>query len=209
MFSHPGPLPSTNTDFSILPMIWVYLIKTDGRKKARCVANGAPHLKDTITLAATYAACLDQSACRLFWSIAAIKNKKVFSADAQNAFAEAPPPKSPLYLKTGEAFRNWWKNKHNELLPRDSYVRVNQAIQGYPESPRLWQLHIDGILRKIGFTSTTHEPCIYVQHTPTESIYFLRQVDDFAIACDDHKTAMDTWDTIDLHLKARLNGKMV
>ena len=204
MFSHPGPLPPTDTDFSILPMIWVYLIKTDGRKKARCVANGAPHLKGTITLSATYAACLDQSACRLFWSIAAIKNKKVFGADAQNAFAEAPPPKSPLYLKTDEAFRNWWKHKHDELLPRDTYVRVNQAIQGHPESPRLWQLHIDGILCKIGFTSTTHEPCVYVQHTLTESIYFLRQVDDFAIACDDHKTAMDTWDSIDLHLKAKL-----
>ena len=59
-----------------------------------------------ITLAATYAACLDQAAYRLFWSIAAIKNKKVFGADAQNTFAKAPPPKSPLYLKTDEAFRN-------------------------------------------------------------------------------------------------------
>ena len=122
MFGTPGPLPTDSSDFSVLPMIWVYLIKTDGRKKARCVANGAPHLKGTITLAATYAACLDQAACRLFWAIAAIKNKKVFGADAQNAFAEAPPPKSPLYLKTDEAFRNWWHNKHNKSLPRNTYV---------------------------------------------------------------------------------------
>ena len=204
MFGDPGPLPTDSSDFSVLPMIWVYLIKTDGRKKARCVANGAPHLKGTITLAATYAACLDQAACRLFWAIAAIKNKKVFGADAQNAFAEAPPPKSPLYLKTDEAFRNWWHNKHNESLPRDTYVRVNQAIQGHPESPRLWQLHIDGILRKLGFTPTTHEPCIYVKYTSTETVYFLRQVDDFAIACDDHETATSAWNDLDNHLKAAL-----
>ena len=53
MFSVPGPLPTDLQDYSVFPMIWVYLIKTDGRKKARCVANGAPHLKGTIFLANT------------------------------------------------------------------------------------------------------------------------------------------------------------
>ena len=106
MFRPPAPLPTNNNGFSILPMIWVYLIKTDGYKKVRCVANGAPHLKGPITLTATYATCLDQSACYLFWSIAAIKNKKVFGANAQNAFAKAPSPTSPLYQKTDKAFRN-------------------------------------------------------------------------------------------------------
>ncbi len=145
MFGPPGPLPSDDIDFSILPMICVYLIKVDGRKKAQCVANGAAHFKGTITLANTYAACIDQSACRLFWAIAAIKNKLVFGSDAVNAFAEDPPPKLPLYLKVDAAYRNWYKKKTNIDLPSDSYVRVNQAIQGHPESPRLWQLHIDGI----------------------------------------------------------------
>ena len=99
MFGSSDPIPSTTKDYSILPMIWVYLMKVDGRKKARCVVNGAPHLKGTITLAITYAACLEQAVCRLFWSIAAIKNKKFYGADAVNVFAEAPPPKSPLFLK--------------------------------------------------------------------------------------------------------------
>ena len=204
MFDPPGPIPSDVKNFSILPMIWVYLVKTDGRKKARCVANGAPHLKGTITLAATYAACLDQSANRLFWSFAAIKCKQVFGADAQNAFAEAPPPKAPLYLKIDAAFRNWWHHKTNEWINPDSYVRVNHAIQGHPESPRLWNIHIDGILAKMGYTPTTHEPCIYVKHTPTESLYLLRQVDDFAFACDDVKTATLFWDELDTYLKAPL-----
>ena len=124
MSSDPGPIPSDTTDYSILPMIWVYLIKTDGRKKDQCVANGAPHLKGTITLATTYAACLDQSANRLFWAFVAIKCKQVFGADAQNAFAEAPPPKTPLYLKVDAAFRNWWYHKHQQWISHNSYVRV-------------------------------------------------------------------------------------
>ena len=204
MFGKPGPIPSTITEYSILPMIWVYLVKVDGRKKARCVANGAPHLKGTITLANTYAACLEQAACRLFWSIAAIKNNKVFGADAVNAFAEAPPPKSPLFLKVDMAYKNWYFNKTNLHLPDNSYVQVFQAIQGHPESPRLWNLHIDSILSKIGFKSTTHEPCIYITYTTTETIYLLRQVDDFAIACDDKSTATYYWDKLDEHLKEPL-----
>ena len=204
MFGPPGSIPSDENEYSILPMIWVYLIKTDGRKKARCVANGAPHLKGTITLAATYAACLDQSANRLFWSFVAIKCKQVFGADAQNAFAEAPPPTTPLYLKIDDAFRNWWYHKKHEWISPNSYVRVNHAIQGHPESPRLWNIHIDKILAKMGYIPTTHEPCIYVNHTPTESLYLLRQVDDFAFACDDPSTAVAFWDELDTYLKAPL-----
>ena len=49
MFGPPGPIPSDITDPNILPMIWVYLIKVDGHYKARYVANGAPHLKGSIT----------------------------------------------------------------------------------------------------------------------------------------------------------------
>ena len=168
MFDKPGPIPINIEECSILPMIWVYLIKTDGWKKACCVANGAPHLKGTITLSATYAACLDQSANCLFWAYAAIKNKKVYGADAQNAFVKAPPPKAPLYFKIDDALRNWWLHKHKEHLPADSYVRVNQAIQGYPESPRQW---VDKILKNMGFQPTTHEPCIYAKHNLTESTY--------------------------------------
>ena len=204
MFSSPGPIPSNIEEYSILPMIWVYLVKVDGRKKARCVANGAPHLKGTVTIANTYAACLEQAACRLFWAIAAVKNKLVFGSDAVNAFAEAPPPKSPLYLKVDAAYKNWYKHKTGHILQDNSYVRVLQAIQGHPESPRLWNIHIDKILKNMGFNPTTHEPCIYIKFTLTETIYLLRQVDDFAIACDDKQTAFNCWDEMDTHLKEPL-----
>ena len=136
MFGEPGPLPTNGTEYSVLHMIWVYLVKTDGRKKARCVANGAPHLKGSITLAHTYAACIDQSACCLFWAIVAMKCKLVCGSDAVNAFAKAPPPKSPLYLKTDAAYHNWYKHKTNVDLPLSTYIRVYQAIQGHPESKR-------------------------------------------------------------------------
>ncbi len=79
------------SDVNVLPMIWTYLTKTCGRKKARCVANGTPHLKGSVTLANTYATCLEQSTgAGMFWAICALKNRRVYGADASNAFAEAP-----------------------------------------------------------------------------------------------------------------------
>ena len=208
MFGEPQPLPTnTDEDINVLPMIWTYLIKIGGRKKARCVANGAPHLKGSITLAHTYAACLEQSGCRLFWAIAALKNKVVFGSDASNAFAEAPPPVAPLYLKIDDAYREWYEERTGTKIDKDNmYVKVQHAIQGHPESPRLWQNHINKILYEIGFKSTQHEPCLYYlgpEHFG-EEIYLLRQVDDFAVACDTPETADKIWDLIDSKLSENL-----
>ena len=203
MFGPPGPIPSDVEHPNILPMIWVYIIKVDGRYKARCVANGAPHLKGSLTLAQTYAACLEQSGCRIFWALSAAKNKTIFGADAANAFAEAPPPKSRLWLKVDNAYKNWWRHKTGELIDSDAYVECFHAIQGHPESPRLWQLHIDNILSKLDFVPTQHEPCIYTNTTGRfgeTDIYLLRQVDDFAIACNDQATATKIWDAMDTFL---------
>ena len=101
----------------------------------------------------------------MFWSTAALKNLKVFGADCSNAFAEAPPPKAPLYMKIDSQFRTWWhKHKRYDPLPeKDLYVQVQHAIQGHPESPRLWQDFIDNILiNELGFRPTTHEN-VYIE----------------------------------------------
>ena len=85
------------------------------------------------------------------------------------------------------------------------------AIQGHPESPRLWQLHIDGILQKLGFSPSQHEPCIYINTSKKygeDIIYLLRQVDDFAIACDDATTANKIWDYMDTFLSEPLKREV-
>jgi len=206
MFSEPGDLPTNASDFNVLPIIWTYLIKVGGKKKARCVANGAPHLKGSVTLANTYAACLEQTGARIFWATSAHMNKKIYGSDASNAFAEAPPPKAPLYLRVDTAYIEWYKHKTGKDISKNSYVRVQHAIQGHPEAPRLWQDHIDGILQRLGFISTKMEPCVYIlpQNEFNEDIYLLRQVDDFAIACTSADTAEMIFKRIDKNLNAPL-----
>lgn len=105
MFVKPEPAPHTG---NVLPLIWSYVIKLDGTRKARCVINGSPCLKGSITLGQTYAAALKQSGARLFWALSAINNYVVTGADASNAFTEAAPPTASLYVQIDDVFREWW-----------------------------------------------------------------------------------------------------
>ena len=40
-------------------------------------------------------------------------------------------------------------------------MQVKKALQGHPESPRLWATLIDGIIKKLGFRACQHEPFLY------------------------------------------------
>jgi hypothetical protein len=188
MFSSPCPLPP---HANVLPFLWTYLIKDDGTKKARCVCNGAPS-KGTVMLGPTYAGSLDQTGARVFWSVAAMKNLKVYGADVSNAFAEAPPPVAPLYITVDHQYRQWYKTKGKGDIPEGYVLKVKRALQGHPEAARLWSVLIDKLIKeKLGLRATTHEPCLYSGKYNGSEVLFLRQVDDFAIACSDESIAKD------------------
>ena len=86
-FGDPQPLPRGEN-----------LLDGNNTKKARCVCNGSPCFHGTVTLAEKYASVLDQTGAKMFWARVAINNYVVLGADASNAFAEATPPKDPLFV---------------------------------------------------------------------------------------------------------------
>ena len=85
-FGEPEPRPK---GANLLSLLWCYLVKDDGRKKARCVCNGNKNRRGTVTLAETYAASLEQTASRVFWAATAINNFVTIGADASNAFSSS------------------------------------------------------------------------------------------------------------------------
>ena len=200
MFSHPMPLPR---NANALQMLWRFNIKACGTRKSRMVCNGSPRQKGTVTLGHTYANALDAASERLFWALVASEGLIAIGADVSNAFAEAPAPKAPLFLYIDESFRDWWTNHlGNEPIPPEcKVVRVNNAIQGHPESPRLWEKHIDKILRDLGLTPATHEPCLYSGKLNGTRVLFLRQVDDFAVAATDRQTAANLINAINAKMR--------
>jgi deoxyuridine 5'-triphosphate nucleotidohydrolase len=199
MFGAPmKKLPKANVHH----MLWRYAIKQDGTKKARMVCDRSPR-QGTITLGHTYANSLMAASERMFWALTAMNNLVAYGADATNAFAEAPPPVHPLYLYIDDAFKEWWTDHlgYPPIPPDHKVVQVRNAIQGHPESPRLWEKHIDRILRELGFKPTRHEPCLYRATIDGKMVLFLRQVDDFAIAATNATTVDRLIDQINEQLR--------
>ena len=197
-FGPPGSLPDKA---NCLNLLWTYMVKDDGTHKARCVCNGRPQNPGTVTWGETYAKALDQVGNRIFWSVVALRNYIVRGSDASNAFAEADPPKAPLYVTIDKPFREWWASKGRPPIPPDAVMLVKKALQGHPESPRLWARLIHKIITtKIGLTSTTHEPCLYHGTYQDKPVMFLRQVDDFAVAANDEQTCLALIADINSHM---------
>ena len=213
MFSEPLALPAGLVGYF---MHWTYQMKMDGTKKAHMVCDGARN-RSAQTMGHTYVNSLDAPSECLFWAMVAKLGLIAVGADVSNAFAEAPPPHAPLYMYIDDAFRDWWvHDKGRPEIPKEfNVVRVNWAIQGHPESPRLWEKHIDRILRDMGFTPARHEPCLYSGTVNRERVFFLRQVDDFSVAaattttCDAiirYINSKMTMDVKGLDIVGRFNG---
>ena len=188
----------------ILRSLWCYAIKSDGRKKARNVCDGQPkRTKDgfkKITLAETYAASLSQTEMRIFWCLTAAHNWIAIGADATNAYAHSPPPRGECYMQADAQYVEWYNTTQRadgEPKIDTSYVfPVQHALQGHPESPRLWETYVNGKLDSMGFKNTPHAPCLYTGTWDNKPVLILRQVDDFAVSCADRKTAESLYEEL-------------
>ena len=78
---------------------------------------------------------------------------------------------------------------------------LDQERHPSPESPHLWETHIDKILHNITFQSTRHEPCLYRATINGRMVLFMRQVDDFAITARDATTVNGIIEQINVHLR--------
>ncbi len=97
----------------------------------------------------------------MFYAISAAENLLTFGADVCNAFSEAPAPKQGFYLQPDRAFCEWWEYQGNPPIPDGYVIPVRRAMQGHPESPRLWEKWCDKMIQQHQFKPTTHEPCLY------------------------------------------------
>ena len=108
--------------------------------------------------------------------------------DVGNAFAEAPAPVDSFFMIPDAQFHQWWKEElKRPPIPDDHVIPILKALQGHPESSRLWDKHISKMLiKELGFKATIHEPCLYYKYDDNGGItLILRQVDDFLVANKD------------------------
>ena len=87
-------------------------------------------------------------------------------------------------------FNQWWEEElGHKLIPDGHVIPILKELQGYPESPQLWDKHISRMLiNELGFKATIHEFCLYYKQNNNDDItIILRQVDDFLVANNNSK----------------------
>ena len=97
--------------FKILTWVWTYIYKEDPatrefKPKARGTCNGSQQ-SGIVTLAETYASCVEQPAHRLTWALAAALDLICIGYDVGNAFAEAPwGENKPFFMEVDDQFQD-------------------------------------------------------------------------------------------------------
>ena len=120
----------------------------------------------------------------------------ILATDADNAYANSPPPNVPTYVYIDDAYADWYKVRLAVDLDRSTVLPVLHALQGHPKSGALWEKHIASIMSSLGLVSTMHERNIYHGVIDGQRVLVCRQVDDLVVACADPALAKRLISTI-------------
>ena len=196
MYGTPVPRPA---DGIILRPHWQYKVKDDGTRRSRNCCDGSPRAAPVLhSIASTYSSCVEQPIQRLFMALSAHLGYRVYGGDARDAYAHSPPPDVPTYIAVDDAYADWYEQRFGIKLDRSYVLPVLHALQGHPESGRLWENHINSVLTspELGFKHTTHDRTIYSAVFNDTPVLLLRQVDDFSLASPDEELAKRIYDII-------------
>jgi hypothetical protein len=194
-----GPPVRRPPNSIVLRQHWQYQIKRDGTRRARNCCDGSPRAAPVLhSVAQTYSSCVEQPVQRMFFALSAELGYRVYGGDAKDAYAHSPPPDRPTFCEIDDAYAEWYEYRFGVALDRSLVLPVQHALQGHPESGRLWERHINSILKatEFNFRSTTHDRSIYRGDFDGTPILLLRQVDDFALAVPHEQMAKTVFDRI-------------
>ena len=110
----------------------------------------------------TYFFCVEHPIQRQFLALATEQNFLLFGGDAEDTFSHSPAPEVPTYMMIDNQYYEWYLFRFGVKLDKSRVLPVLYALQGHPESGKLWERHINNILMgpELNFKHTTHDRII-------------------------------------------------
>jgi hypothetical protein len=142
----------------VLPAIWAMRRKRDIESrsvykwKARLNIHGGKQIKG-LNYWDTYAPVASWAAIRVVLAIAALKKWKTKQMDFVLAFPQAPV-ETDLYMEIPTGF-GMKSGKENKVL------KLKNHLYGQKQAGRVWNLYLTEGLKKIGFSQSMNDPCIF------------------------------------------------
>jgi hypothetical protein len=155
----------------ILSGKWVYRIKTDvnglpTRYKARWVVRGFEQIQG-IDFFLTYASVARISTIRLLLALSVQFDWHIHQLDVVTAYLNGDID-STVYIRLPTGFTK-----------PGSSAKLNKSLYGLKQSPRLWQLKLQSILKEIQLHPLHSDPSVYTN--TSKSIFLVTYVDDLLI----------------------------
>jgi hypothetical protein len=160
----------------LLDWRWVIVRKADGKVKARAVVRGFKDRRKDIDFNCPTAKV---EALRVFEYFSLSKKDPAVKADVRTAFLNAGAPADCcLLIRPLTATDN--------DVP-DGYWKLQKALYGLKDAPRLWYEEVHGTLVAKGWKPTIHEPCFFTKKTEdgTVSHLLILYVDDMQAVGED------------------------
>jgi Reverse transcriptase (RNA-dependent DNA polymerase)/GAG-pre-integrase domain len=143
----------------VLPAVWAMRRKRNIQTqevykwKARLNVHGGKQTKN-LNYWETYAPVASWSSIRLVMNLAAYKKWEIRQLDFVLAFLQAPV-ETDIYMEITSGFRVTNGGRSDKVL------HLINNLYGQKQAGRVWNLHLSDGLKKLGFSQSKNDPCIY------------------------------------------------
>ena len=172
----------------ILGCKWVYKRKVNKygevvRYKGRLVAQGfAQRPYDSFDPDHTTSPVVHKDSLRLFLSVCAAENMRVYQADVKSAFLQAPLSEK-IYMRAPAGYSSTTATGEEEVF------ELQQAIYGLKQSSAAFWTALNAHLTSLGFISLVGDPCVFRLVLPNGKVILAcSYVDDITFGVPDVET---------------------
>jgi hypothetical protein len=165
--------------------------------KVRLVARGFTQ-HEGIDYHETFAPVSNLSTIMILLTVAAEKNLELGQMDIETAYLNAPL-KEEVYLKPPELLNDLFDGK---------VLRLRKALYGLKQAAREWNLLFTDTLRRLGWTPSINDPCLFTRKMKGKSEYLIIYVDDILIAAETEEAVALIKREIGEHFRAKDLGEL-
>lgn len=170
----------------LVPMMWLFNIKTDGTHKARLVGRG-DLMKAYIDFDPDAVYCGNVSSCsiKMCIAIAAKYKLEIRGGDLVGAY---------LVTRSSDKYHVYIQTPQGYTIPNGMCIQAIGNLYGFPPAGQNFSIEFDKCVKECGFKNTPWDLKFFIKWKNDRPILLIAHSDDFRVFCD--KRDLSEWDDL-------------